>query len=152
MVAKPGDKNAQSLLSFDAQRSYIRTCASRISGPIAMAKDTKAPDEMSSMTKAAIERVREGMNAYFDFLKQTISAYPSGGTEFGEKLKRHAEQNVTAVQEYVTKLSQAKTVQDAIQIQTEFMQTQFDTFGEQAKDLAEAYSGAVKSAIEVKPT
>jgi hypothetical protein len=117
-----------------------------------MAKDTKVSDEMNSMMKAGMERVREGLNAYFDFLKQTISAYPSGGTEFGEKLKGQAERNVAALQEYVTELSQAKTVQDAIQIQTEFMQTQFNAFGEQAKDLAEAYSGAAKSAIEVPPT
>ncbi len=74
------------------------------------------------------------------------------GTDFGEKLRRHAEQNLTAVQEYLTKLSEAKTVQDAIRIQTEFVQTQFNAFGEQAKDLAEAYSGAAKSAIEVPPT
>jgi hypothetical protein len=70
-----------------------------------MAKDTKASDEISSVAKEGMERVREGMESYFNFLKQVISAYPSGGTEFGEKLKRHAEQNVTAVQEYVTKLS-----------------------------------------------
>ena len=117
-----------------------------------MAMDTKVSEEMSSVAKAGIERVREGMNAYFDFLKQTISAYPSGGTEFGEKLKRRAEQNLTAVQEYITKLSEAKTVQDAIRIQAEFMQTQFSAFGEQAKDLTEAYSVAAKSAIEVPPT
>ena len=100
-----------------------------------MANETKTSDEMSSTAKEGMERVREGMESYFDFLKQTISAYPSGGTEFGEKLKRHAEQNVSAVQEYVKKLSQAKTVQDAIQIQTGFMQTQFNALGEQAKEL-----------------
>jgi hypothetical protein len=92
------------------------------------------------------------MNTYFDFLKQSISAYPSGGTEFGKKLKRHAEQNVTAVHEYATKLSQAKTVQDAIQIQTEFMQTQFNAFGEQAKDLVETLSKAAEGAIKVPST
>jgi hypothetical protein len=107
-----------------------------------MAKDTKASDEISSVAKEGMERVREGMESYFNFLKQVISAYPSGGTEFGEKLKRHAEQNVTAVQEYVTKLSQAKTVQDAIRIQTEFVQTQFNAFGEQAKELVETFSKA----------
>ncbi len=117
-----------------------------------MAKDPKASEEMSSMTKAAIEQVREGMNAYFDFLKQTISAYPSGGTDFGEKLKRHAEHNLAAVQEYVMKLSEAKTVQDAIQIQTEFVQTQFNAFGEQAKDLVETLSKAATDATKAPPT
>ncbi len=117
-----------------------------------MAKDPNASEEMSSMMKAGMERVREGMNAYFDFLKRAISAYPSGGTDFGGKLKRHAERNLTAVQEYVTKLSEAKTVQDAIQIQTEFMQSQFNAFGEQAKDLVETLSKAATDATKAPPT
>jgi hypothetical protein len=74
---------------------------------------------------------------------------PSGGTEFGEKLKRHAEQNVATVQDYVTKLSQAKTVQDAIQVQTQFIQTQFNALGEQAKDLVETLSKAAADATKV---
>ncbi len=117
-----------------------------------MAKDTKVSEEISSMAKAGMERVCEGMDAYFDFLKQIISAYPSGGTEFGEKLKSHAEQNVTAVQEYVKKLGQAETAQDAIRIQTEFVQAQFNAFGDQAKDLAETYSKAAQEAANVPRT
>lgn len=114
-----------------------------------MAKDTEVSDTMSSMTKAGMERVREGMENYFDFLRKIISAYPSGGTALGEKLKSHAEQNVSAVQEYVTKLSQAKTIQDAVRIQTEFVQTQFAAFGEQAKDLLQTYSKEAEKAIKV---
>jgi hypothetical protein len=114
-----------------------------------MAKGTEVSDATSSMTKAGMERVREGMDNYFDFLKQIISAYPSGGTELGEKLKNHAEQNVAALREYVTKLSQAKTVQDVIRIQTEFVQTQFNAFGEQARDLMAAYSKAAEDVTKV---
>lgn len=117
-----------------------------------MAKETEVSAEMSSMAKEGMERAREGMKSYFDFLKQIISAYPSGGTEFGEKLKRHAEQNVAALQEYVTKLSQATTVQDAVRVQTEFVQTQFNAFSEQAKDLVATYSKAAESATKVPQT
>jgi hypothetical protein len=35
-------------------------------------------------------------DTYFDFLNKTISSFPSGGTEFGEKLKGFAEKNVAA--------------------------------------------------------
>ena len=114
-----------------------------------MAKDTEVSDAMSSMTKAGMERVREGMVSYFDFLRQIISAYPSGGTALGEKLKTHAEQNISAVEEYVTKLSEAKTIQDAVRIQTEFVKTQFAAFGEQAKDLLQTYSKEAERTIKV---
>ena len=117
-----------------------------------MAKETEVSAEMSSMAKEGVERAREGMKDYFDFLRQIISVYPSGGTEFGEKLKRNAEQNVAALQEYVTKLSQATTVQDAVRVQTEFVQTQFNAFSEQAKELMETYTKAAESTIKAART
>ena len=114
-----------------------------------MAKDTEVSDAMSSMTKEGMERVREGMENYFEFLKQIISAYPSGGTELGEKLKNHAGQNVAALQEQVTKLSQAKTIQGVIRIRTEFVQSQFSAFGEQARDLVATYSKAAEDVTKI---
>ncbi len=117
-----------------------------------MAEDKELYAEVSAISKEAGKRTHEAKEAYFDFLKKAILSLPSGGTEFGEKLKRHAEQNVTAMHEYVKQLSQAKTVQDAIRIQTEFMQTQFNIFGEQANDLMETYSKAAEDARKVPST
>ncbi len=117
-----------------------------------MAKDTKDTEQLSTIAKEATKQTHEAVDAYFDFLKKAISSFPSGGTKLGEKLKSHAEQNVTATQEYVNKLSQAKTVHDVIQIQTDFVQAQFNAFGEQAKDLAETYSKAAQEAATVPRT
>jgi len=114
-----------------------------------MAKDTEVSEEVSAITKAAAKQAHEAVDAYFDLLKKAISSLPSGGTKLGEKLKNHAEQNVAATQEYVKKMSQAKTAQEVIQIQTDFMQTQFNAFGEQAKDLVETYSKEAGTAIKV---
>jgi hypothetical protein len=63
----------------------------------------------------------------------------SGGTEFGEKVKAYAEQNISATQEYVRELTYAKDTQDIFRIQMEFVRSQLEAFGEQAKDLGEAY-------------
>jgi hypothetical protein len=109
-----------------------------------MAKDTEASEEVNAITKEAAKRMHQATEAYFDLLKKAISSLPSGSTRLGERLKSHAEQNVTATQDYMTKLSEAKTIQDAIRIQTEFMQPQFVAFGEQAKDLMEAFQSSGK--------
>jgi hypothetical protein len=66
-------------------------------------------------------------------------AAPSGGTEFGEKVKACAEQNISATQEFVRELSYAKDIQDMLRIQMEFMRTRLEAFGEQANSLGEAY-------------
>jgi len=114
-----------------------------------MAEDTEVSEEVSAITKAAARQAHEAMDAYFGLLKKAISSVPSGGTKLGEKLKSHAEQNVAAAQEYVAKLSEAKTIQDAIRIQTEFVQTQFAAFGEQAKGLMETYAQEAERTIKV---
>jgi hypothetical protein len=117
-----------------------------------MAKDTEVSEEVGAITQAAAKQTHEAIDAYFDLLKKTISSFPSGGTKLGDKLKIHADQNLTAAQEYVKKLSQAKTVQEVIQIQTEFMASQFNAFQEQAKDLAETYPKAATDAIKIPST
>jgi hypothetical protein len=49
------------------------------------------------------------MDYYFDHLKKTVASAPSGGTEFGEKVKAYAEQNISATQEYVRELTYERT-------------------------------------------
>jgi hypothetical protein len=45
------------------------------------------------------------------------------------------------------KLSQAKDFAEVARIQTDFMQSQFSAFGEQAKGLGEAYTKAAADAV-----
>jgi hypothetical protein len=109
-----------------------------------MAKDPKPREDLNSQAKQAVDQTKEqvlgAVDSCFDFLKKTISSYPSGGTEFGEKLKSYAEKNLAATHEFVKQLSQTKDFQDAVRIQTEFMQTQMHAFGEQTKGLGEAFT------------
>ena len=90
----------------------------------------------------------EALDTYFDFLKKTVSSFPSGGTDLGEKLKDQGVQNITAVHELVKRLSQAKDFEEALRIQTAFMHSQLNALGKQAASLGEAYtkeaSGGVK--------
>ena len=104
-----------------------------------MAKDQK-PEELSGIAKQSIEQARGAVDIYFDTLKRAVSSYPTGGTEFGEKLKSHAERNVSTTHEFVKQLSHAKDFQEMVRIQAEFMQSLVNAFGEQTNSLAEAYT------------
>ena len=116
-----------------------------------MAKEKTKGEELSAMGKQTVAHAYSALDYYFDHLKKTVASVPSGGTEFGEKVKAYAEKNVAATQEFVRDLSYAKDIQDVVQIQTEFMRAQLEAFGEQAKDLGEAYIKAV-SGHTTKPT
>ncbi len=117
-----------------------------------MAKDAKPLEDWNANAQRALEQTMEHargvMGQYFNFLEQTLSSYPSGGTELGEELKSYAEKNIAAAQEYVNKLSQAKDLQDVVRIQIEFMQMQFNAFGEQTKSLGEAFTKAATGAVK----
>ena len=76
----------------------------------------------------------------FDYVKQAISATPSGGNEFAERLKECAERNITMTQEYLRQFSQARNFQDVVRVQTNFMQSLMNAAAEQTRSLAEAYT------------
>jgi hypothetical protein len=99
--------------------------------------------EFSAVGNPTVARAYSAMDYYFDHLKKTVASAPTGGTEFGEKVKACAEQNISATQEYVRELTYAKDIQDILRIQMEFVRSQLDAFGEQANSLGEAYVKAV---------
>jgi hypothetical protein len=95
-----------------------------------------------------MEKARVAMDNYFSFLQNTMSFYPWGSMDLAEKMKTYTEKNISAFVEYVRKLSQAKTFQEFFRIQTEFMQTQLNSFTEQARSLGDAYSKAATDATK----
>jgi hypothetical protein len=101
---------------------------------------------LDQFTEQVREEVRKTVDKYFDFLQKTVSSYPLGDTELGGKAKDCAEKNITIARDYMHKLSRAKDLLEAVPIQTEFMQSQLGSFGEQIKSLGEIYT---KAAAEV---
>ena len=116
-----------------------------------MTKQKTQGDELGAIGKQTMARAYSAMDYYFDHLKKTVASAPSGGTGFGEKVKACAEQNISATQEFVRDLSYARDIQDILRIQVEFMRSQLEAFGEQAKDLGEAYIKAASDQMTTKP-
>ena len=102
-----------------------------------MPKEQKVTDEVVEVIGG---EVRKAVDKYFDFLQKTVSSYPLGDTELGGKAKDCAEKNITIARDYLHKLSRAKNFLEAVPIQTEFMQSQLGSFGEQIKSLGEIYT------------
>ena len=116
-----------------------------------MTKENTQGDELSAIGKQTMAHAYSAMDYYFDHLKKTVASAPTGGTEFGEKVKACAEQNISATQEFVRDLSYAKDIQDMLRIQMEFMRLQLEAFGEQAKNLSEAYIKAASGQMTKPP-
>jgi hypothetical protein len=112
-----------------------------------MAKDKQPFEALSETAEKAVEqnmeKARGAMDSYFDYFQNAW-----GHTELIEKMRTYTDRNISATVECVHKLSQAKDFQDAARIQTEFVQAQMSTFGEQAKNLGEAYTKAMAGAMK----
>ena len=66
-----------------------------------MAKDRKPADPMEALTRDAMAQAHQVVDTYFDFLKRSVSSFPTGGTELVERLRDQSVQNVTAVHDLV---------------------------------------------------
>jgi hypothetical protein len=117
-----------------------------------MAAEKAKGEVLSATGKQTMAHAYSAMDYYFDHLKKTVSSAPSGGTEFGERVKACAEQNIAATQEFVRDLSYARDTQDMFRIQLEFMRTQMEAFAKQANSLGEAYIKAALGQTGKPPT
>jgi hypothetical protein len=106
----------------------------------------KDPDHLKlrAGVKQTLEQAHLALDAYFEFLKKSVSSFPSRGTELGEKLKDQGVENINALQEVVKRLSQAESFEEALRIQTAFIHSQLNLLGKQATNLGEAYTGTKK--------
>jgi hypothetical protein len=98
-------------------------------------------EQMTKQTQGAMEN-------YFGWLQKNMSTFPWSNTNLNRVLLSNAAQNVTAIFAFVQNLSQAKNFQEIVRIQTEFMETQMNSFNEQTKILGETYTNAAKDATK----
>ena len=101
----------------------------------------QTPEQMTAQTQGM-------MDNYFGRLQTTMIAFPWSNTNLNRVLLGNAAQNVAAVFAFVQKLSQAKNFEEVVKIQTQFMETQMNSFNEQAKILGEIYIKAAQDAMK----
>jgi hypothetical protein len=99
--------------------------------------------EQTAQTAEQIkEQTQEAVENYFNWLQNAMSALPWSNTNLNRILLSNATQNVTATFAFVQKLSQAKSFQDVVKIQSEFMNAQLNSFNDQARIIGEIYTNA----------
>jgi Phasin protein len=112
-----------------------------------MAKDLVT--EVEEVVEHTMEEARPALDNYFDVFQKAMGINPWSGTEWVDKAQRFAVKNVHAAFEFVDKLSKAKDVNDAMKIQSEFVQTQLNSFSEQLKTLGQSYTKAASDAAKM---
>jgi hypothetical protein len=89
-----------------------------------MAKEQKPTEQLGGVAEQAMEQARRAADIYFDYVKQDI----------------------TATQEFLKQLSQARNFQDVVRVQSDYMKFLMKAFGEQS--LAQAYTKTAGDAVK----
>jgi len=87
--------------------------------------ESKNPfDAVRSMMEDNLQQVGNATKTYLDLLQKSMLAVPNANEDQISAFRAYIERQVAANQAFVGKLVRAKDIQEAVQIQVEFFQSQ----------------------------
>lgn len=108
------------------------------------------PPEMREFAEKSVEQARKAIDGFIgaarktaDTLESSATTVQTSGKELTQKTFSYAEQNIAAAFDLAQKLVRAKDVQEAVQIQAEFVRSQFAAMQSQMKEFGSAAQGAM---------
>jgi phasin len=103
-------------------------------------------DKIRTMLAEANERLRKASADYFELLEKGLSSSQLPVANQAKQFCGYMQRNVTATFDLGDRLIQAKDMQDAVKIQSEFFQDQMRSLTDHAKSVGES---AMKAATSV---
>jgi phasin len=103
-------------------------------------------DKIRTMLAEANERLRKASADYFELLEKGLSSSQLPVADQAKQFCGYMQRNVTATFDLGDRLIQAKDMQDAVKIQSEFFQDQMRSLTDHAKSVGES---AMKAATGV---
>jgi phasin len=101
-------------------------------------------DKVRAILTESLERLRKASAEYFELLEKSSSQLPVA--DQAKQFCGYMQRNVTATLDLGEKLIQAKDMQDAVKIQSQFFQDQMRSLADHAKSMGES---AMKAATGV---
>jgi phasin len=107
-------------------------------------------DKIRAMLAEANGRLRKASAEYFDLLEKGLSSSPLPVADQAKQFRSYMQRNVTATFDLGDRLIQAKDVQDAVKIQSDFFQDQMRSLTDHAKSMGESAMKAATGAFTPK--
>lgn len=120
-----------------------------------MKKDNafEVPTEMRDLAGRSVEQARKAFETFIGAAQKSVSLAEGSGNPiqkgFADATKRtvgYAETNVKAAFEFAERMVQARTLEDVMKLQTEFLQSQAKTLQSQMQDAGQALQKQVSEA------
>ena len=110
----------------------------------------EVPAELRDLAEKTIDQAEKAFAMFFDAAGKSMTAMPGAGTDISKQALTFAEQNMKAAFEHARKLVHATNLQEAMQIQSDFLRSQFTTAGEHMRQITGNVMSAAKDATKGK--
>jgi phasin len=111
----------------------------------------EVPAELRDLVEKTIDQTEKAFGMFFDAANKSVASMPNPGTEISRQALTFTEQNMKAAFEHARKLVHATDLQQAIQIQSEFLRSQFTNAGEHMRQITGGVMSAAKNASKGQP-
>jgi phasin len=108
----------------------------------------EVPAELRDLAEKTIDQAEKAFGMFFDAANKSIASVPSPGTEMSKQALSLTEQNMKAAFDHARKLVHATDLQQAMQIQSEFLKSQFTNAGEHMRQITGGVMSAAKGATK----
>jgi len=95
----------------------------------------EVPAELRDLVEKTIDQTEKAFGMFFDAANKSVASIPSPGTEMSKQALSFTQQNMKAAFEHARKLVHATDLQQAMQIQSEFLRSQFTNAGEHMRQI-----------------
>ena len=109
------------------------------------------PPEMRDFAEKSVEQARKAIDGFMNAAQKTADTFEGSATtvqanakDAARKTFSYTEQNLSAAFDLAQRMVRAKDMQEAMQIQAEFVRTQFEAMQTQMKEFGSLAQSAMK--------
>ena len=108
----------------------------------------EVPTELRDLAEKAVDQAERAFGMFFDAANKSVASVPNPGTEISRQALSFTQQNMKAAFEHARKLVHATDLQQAMQIQSEFLRSQFTNAGEHMRQITGDVMSAARDATK----
>jgi phasin len=118
-------------------------------------KSFEIPADMRKFAEQSVEQARQAFDGFMSAANKAVSdiegrtnAATSGVKDVSGRAVTFAQRNIASSFDFAQKLVQAKTVEEVLKLQQDYVQQQMQVLNDQAKELGEAATKATRDAVK----
>ena len=111
----------------------------------------EVPAELRELAEKTIEQAERAFQMFFDAANKSVGTMPGPATNISKQALTFTEQNMKSAFEHARKLVHATDLQQALQIQSEFLRSQFTNAGEHMRQITGNVTSATTDATKREP-